>query len=115
MRVKTGPVTRQRRKRWLKKAEGTHGINHKSYRNAKQTVIKSSQYAYRDRKAKKREFRRLWIQRINAAVRKEGYTYSQFMDALNKKGISINRKMLSELAIHNPEEFKKLVKDVMGK
>lgn len=115
MRAKTGPVTRQRRKRWLKKAEGTHGINHKSYRNAKQTVIKSSQYAYRDRKAKKREFRRLWIQRINAAARQEGYTYSQFMDALNKKGIAINRKMLSELAIHNPEEFKKLLKNVMAK
>ncbi len=115
MRAKTGPVTRQRRKRWLKKAEGTHGINHKSYRNAKQTVIKSSQYAYRDRKAKKREFRRLWIQRINAAVRQEGYTYSQFMDALNKKGIAINRKMLSELAIHNPDEFKKLLNDVMSK
>ncbi len=115
MRVKTGPTTRQRRKRWLKKAEGTHGINHKSYRNAKQTVIKSSQYAYRDRKNKKRDFRRLWIQRINAAVRKEGYTYSQFIDQLHKKGIAINRKMLSELAIHNPEEFSKLVKDVMSK
>ncbi|MGL4647675.1 MAG: 50S ribosomal protein L20 [Mycoplasmoidaceae bacterium] len=113
MRVKTGPTTRRRRKKWLNKAEGTWGVNHKSYRNAKQTVIKASQYAYRDRKAKKRDFRKLWITRINAAVRQEGYSYSQFMNQLNKKEIKINRKMLSELAIHNPSEFKKIVNDVM--
>ncbi len=113
MRVKTGPTTRKRRKKWLDKAEGTWGVNHKSYRNAKQTVIKSSQYAYRDRKNKKRDFRKLWIARINAATREEGYTYSQFINQLTKKEIKINRKMLSELAINNPAEFKKLLSDVM--
>ena len=113
MRVKTGPTTRRRRKRWLDKAEGTRGVNHKSYRNAKQTVIKSSQYAYRDRKNKKRDFRKLWITRINAGVRAEGYTYSQFINQLNKKDIKINRKMISELAVNNEKEFKAFVHDVM--
>ncbi len=98
MRVKTGPTTRQRRKRWLKKAEGTHGINHKSYRNAKQTVIKSSQYAYRDRKNKKRDFRRLWIQRINSSVRKEGYTIhilNSWMRYIKKELLSIEKCYLN--------------------
>lgn len=113
MRTTTGPVTRQRRKKWLKKAEGTWGVNHSSYRNAKQTVIKASQYAYRDRKNKKRDFRKLWINRINVSVRALGYTYSSFMAQLKVKKIDINRKMLSELAIHNSEEFKKLVHFVM--
>lgn len=113
MRTTTGPVTKQRRKKWLKKAEGTWGVNHSSYRNAKQTVIKASQYAYRDRKNKKRDFRKLWINRINVSVRALGYTYSSFMAQLKVKKIDINRKMLSELAIHNPEEFKKLVHFVM--
>ncbi|MBD5445740.1 MAG: 50S ribosomal protein L20 [Malacoplasma sp.] len=115
MRVKTGSTTRQRRKRWLKDAEGFWGVNHSSYRNAKQAVIKSSQYAYRDRKNKKRDFRKLWIARINAAVRAEGHTYSKFMAQLKAKKIDINRKMLSELAIHNPEEFKKFVHNLMSK
>lgn len=113
MRTTSGATTRQRRKRWLKKAEGTWGVNHSSYRNAKQTVIKASQYAYRDRKNKKRDFRKLWINRINSSVRELGYTYSSFMAQLKAKKININRKMLSELAIHNPEEFKKLVHSVM--
>lgn len=113
MRTTTGPVTKQRRKKWLKKAEGTWGVNHSSYRNAKQTVIKASQYAYRDRKNKKRDFRKLWINRINVSVRALGYTYSSFMAQLKVKKIDVNRKMLSELAIHNPEEFKKLVHFVM--
>ncbi|BAC44705.1 50S ribosomal protein L20 [Malacoplasma penetrans] len=115
MRVKTGPTTRRRRKSWLKKAEGAWGINSTSYRNAKQTVMQASKYAYRDRKNKKRDFRKLWIARINAAIRKENYTYSAFMHKLKQKEIAINRKMLSELAIQNPEEFKKFVHSVMLK
>lgn len=113
MRVKTGPVTRRRRDKWKRAAEGTRGVNHSSYRNAKQTVIKASQYAYRDRKNKKREFRKLWIARINGATREMGVTYSQFMNAVTKKGILVNRKMLSEMAIHNPAEFKIFVETVM--
>lgn len=115
MRSASSVTTRQRRKKWLNKAEGTWGVNHSSYRNAKQTVIKASQYAYRDRKNKKRDFRKLWIARINAAVRQEGYTYSVFIAKLHEKKIELNRKMLSEFAISNPEEFKKFVHNVMLK
>lgn len=113
MRVKNSVATKKRRKKWLDAAEGTWGVNHKSYRNAKQTVIKSSQYAYRDRRNKKRDFRKLWIARINAAVRKDGYKYSSFINELHKQNIQINRKMLSELAINHPEEFSKFLKEVM--
>ncbi len=115
MRVKGGYVTRQRRKRWLKRAEGSWGTRHTSFRIAKQTVIRSAQYAYNDRRKKKNDFRKLWIARINAAVREHGYTYSTFMCALKKQNIQINRKMLSELAINNPTEFKNLVESVMKK
>lgn len=115
MRVKGGTVTRRRHKAVLKQAEGTWGTRHTSYRIAKQTIIRAGEYAYRDRKNKKRDFRRLWIARINAAVRELGYTYSAFMHELSAKKIEINRKMLSELAINNPEEFKALVESVMKK
>ncbi len=115
MRVKGGTVTRRRHKAVLKQAEGTWGTRHTSYRIAKQTIIRAGEYAYRDRKNKKRDFRRLWISRINAAVRELGYTYSAFMHELSAKKIEINRKMLSELAINNPEEFKALVDSVMKK
>lgn len=115
MRVKGGTVTRRRHKAVLKQAEGTWGTRHTSYRIAKQTIIRAGEYAYRDRKNKKRDFRRLWISRINAAVRELGYTYSAFMHELSTKKIEINRKMLSELAINNPEEFKALVESVMKK
>lgn len=115
MRATSGPNTRRRRKRWLKKAEGSWGINHLSYRNAKQTVMQAAKYSYRDRKNKKRDFRKLWISRINAAVRAENFTYSQFMAKLKQNNIAINRKMLSEIAIHNPDEFKKIVNQVMLK
>ncbi len=115
MRVKGGTVTRRRHKAVLKQAEGTWGTRHTSYRIAKQTIIRAGEYAYRDRKNKKRDFRRLWISRINAAVRELGYTYSAFMHELSAKKIEINRKMLSELAINNPEEFKALVESVMKK
>ncbi len=113
MRVKGGYVTRRRRKRWLDKAEGSWGTRHTSFKIAKQTVIRASEYAYNDRRKKKSNFRKLWIARINAAIRPMGYTYSQFIAALNKKKININRKMLSELAINNPKEFEDLVKKVM--
>lgn len=115
MRVKGGTVTRRRHKAVLKQAEGTWGTRHTSYRIAKQTIIRAGEYAYRDRRNKKRDFRRLWIARINAAVRELGYTYSAFMHQLNEKKIEINRKMLSELAINNPNEFKSLVESVMKK
>lgn len=115
MRVKTGVVTRRRHKAILERAEGTWGTRHTSYRIAKQTIIRAGEYAYRDRKNKKRDFRRLWIVRINAAVRQNGYKYSEFMHQLSLKKININRKMLSELAINNPDEFKKLCDQVMKK
>lgn len=114
MRIKTGNITRKRHKAVLKQAEGSWGTRHTSYRIARQTIIRAGEYAYRDRKNKKRDFRRLWIARINAAVRANGYTYSQFMHQLTAQNIQINRKMLAELAINNVEEFNKLVSQVMN-
>ncbi|MDR0825952.1 MAG: 50S ribosomal protein L20 [Mycoplasmataceae bacterium] len=115
MRVKGGPTTRQRRKVTKKRVSGAWGTKHTSYKIARQTLIRSSEYAYRDRKAKKRDFRKLWNTRINSAVRELGYNYSTFINALHKAKIEINRKMLSELAISQPEAFKALVKSVMKK
>ncbi len=113
MRVKGGYTTRQRRNSIKKKASGAWGTKHTSYKIAHQTVIEASGYAYRDRRNKKRDFRKLWISRINAGLRPLGYSYSKFIAQLNKKNIKINRKMLSELAISNPEEFKKLATEAM--
>lgn len=113
MRVKGGTITRQRRKAIKKKASGAWGTKHTSFKIAKQTLLRSSDYAYRDRKARKRDFRKLWNSRINAAIRPLGYKYSTFIDALHKNKILINRKMISELAIHEPEAFKLLVEKVM--
>jgi len=104
-RVKGGTVTRQRRKRVLKLAKGYYGSKHALFKVAKQQVIKSGQYAYRDRKQKKREFRKLWIARINAAARLNGLSYSKLMHGLKVAGIEVNRKMLSDLAIHDAEAF----------
>lgn len=109
MRVKTGPVTRRRRKRMLKLAKGYFGHKSIGFKVAKQQVAKSLVYAFRDRKQVKREFRKLWITRINAAVRMEGLSYSRFMNGLKKANIQVNRKMLSELAINQPEAFKLIV------
>lgn len=114
MRVKGGNSTRIRRKKWLKQAEGSYGTRHISYRIARQTVIRASQYAFADRKAKKSDFRQLWITRINAAVRNLGYTYSKFMAKVHEKNIDINRKMLAELAVNNIDEFNSLVKSIMN-
>lgn len=111
-RVKGAMRTRARHKKILKLAKGYRGAKSKLYKTANQAVMKSLTYAYRDRKAKKREFRQLWIARINAATRANGMSYSKFMNGLKQKGIEINRKMLSEIAISDPEAFKKLVDQV---
>lgn len=107
-RVKGGTVTRQRRKRVLKLAKGYYGSKHALFKVAKQQVIKSGQYAYRDRKQKKREFRKLWIARINAAARLNGLSYSKLMHGLKTAGIEVNRKMLADLAVHDEAAFTQL-------
>src|SRR5690625_579786 len=108
-RVKGGTVTRKRRKRVLKLAKGYYGSKHRLFKTAKQQVMKSGQYAYRDRRRKKRDFRKLWITRINAAARMNDISYNKFMHGLKLAGIEINRKMLSQLAIEDEEAFAKLV------
>ncbi|MFV8483436.1 50S ribosomal protein L20 [Mycoplasma sp. VS424B] len=108
-RVKGGTVTRARRKKWLKLAKGYFGHKSIGYKVAKQAVVKSWTYAFRDRKQVKRNFRKLWIARINAAVRAEGMSYSRFINGLKKANVTINRKMLSELAINEPKTFSVLV------
>ena len=111
-RVKGAMKTRARHKKILKLAKGYRGAKSKLYRTANQAVMKSLAYAYRDRKAKKREFRQLWIARINAAARMNGISYSKFMNGLKNKGIEINRKMLAEIAVSDPAAFKALVDQV---
>nr|WP_318023560.1 50S ribosomal protein L20 [Mycoplasmopsis fermentans] len=110
MRVKGGTVTRARRKKWLKLAKGYFGHKSIGYKVAKQAVVKSWTYAFRDRKQIKREFRKLWIARINAATRAEGLSYSKFINGLKRANVTINRKMLSELAISEPKTFAMLIK-----
>ncbi|MBN3534947.1 50S ribosomal protein L20 [Mycoplasma procyoni] len=110
MRVKGGTVTRQRRKKWLKLAKGYWGHKSIGYKVAKQAVVKSWTYAFRDRKQVKRDFRKLWIARINAAARPLGITYSQLINGLKKANIEVNRKMLSEIAIHYNDVFVSIVK-----
>ena len=113
-RVKGAVVTRARHKKVLKLAKGYRGAKSKLYRTANQAVMKSLAYAYRDRKQKKRNFRQLWIARINAAARANGMSYSRFMNGLKNSGIEINRKMLSEIAIADPAAFSALVEKVKG-
>ena len=108
-RVKGGYVTRQRRKRTLKLAKGYFGAKHLLFKTAKQQVMKSYMYAYRDRRQKKRDFRRLWITRINAAARMNGISYSVLMNGLKKAGVEVNRKMLADLAVHDAAAFTALV------
>src|SRR5690625_712916 len=108
-RVKGGTVTRQRRKRVLKLAKGYYGSKHPLFKTAKQQVMKSGQYAYRDRRQRKREFRKLWITRINAAARLNDISYSQLMYGLKQAGININRKMLADLAVNDEKAFAELV------
>ena len=111
-RIKGAVKTRARRKKILKLAKGYRGAKSKLFKTANQAGMKSLSYAYRDRKAKKREFRQLWIARINAAARMNGISYSKFMNGLKKNNININRKMLSEIAISDPAAFTKLVEKV---
>lgn len=110
MRVKGGTIHRARRKKALKQAKGYFGSKHRLYKTAKEQVMHSGAYAYRDRKARKRDFRKLWITRINAACRLNEISYSRFIDGLNKAGIEINRKMLAEIAIDDEKAFAELVK-----
>jgi large subunit ribosomal protein L20 len=108
-RVKRGVTAHAKHKKVLQAAKGFYGRRKNTIRIAKQAVEKSLQYAYRDRKNRKRNFRALWIQRINAAVREHGLTYGRFIDGLNKAGIEIDRKVLSDMAIHEPAAFAALV------
>jgi large subunit ribosomal protein L20 len=104
-RVKRGVTAGARHKKVLKKAKGYYNARRKIYRAAKQAVIKAGQYAYRDRRAKKREFRALWIQRINAAARLHGISYSRLIEGLTKAGIEIDRKLLADLAVNDANAF----------
>ena len=108
-RVKGGTVARARRKKVLKEAKGYFGSKHRLYKTAHEQVMHSGQYAFRDRRQNKRNFRKLWIARINAACRENEISYSRFINGLNKAGVTVNRKMLSELAIDNREAFADLV------
>jgi len=109
-RVKGGAVAKNRRRKVLKRAKGYFGSKHRLFKTAQEQLFHSGAYAYRDRKANKRNFRKLWITRINAACRLNEISYSKFINGLNKAGIEINRKMLSEVAIDNPKMFAELVK-----
>ncbi|MCP4393076.1 MAG: 50S ribosomal protein L20 [Alphaproteobacteria bacterium] len=109
-RVKRGVTTRARHKKILKMAKGYRGRGSKVFRVAVQKVEKGLQYAYRDRKAKKRNFRSLWIQRINAAAREHGLTYSRFMDGLNKADVQLDRKVLADIAVKDAKVFAQLAK-----
>ena len=108
-RVKGGTVARARRKKILKEAKGYFGSKHRLFKTAKEQLLHSGVYAYRDRRQKKRDFRKLWITRINAACRENEISYSRFIEGLNKAGVEVNRKMLSEIAIDNPKAFTELV------
>ena len=109
-RVKRGVTSKAKHKKVLKAVKGQWGRRKNTIRIARQAMEKAMQYAYRDRRNKKRDFKSLWIQRINAGVRTEGLTYSKFINGLNKSGIKIDRKILAEIAYDNPEAFKTIVK-----
>jgi len=113
-RVKRGVTTHARHKKVLKASKGFFGRSSTNYRIALERLEKSLQYAYRDRRVKKREFRALWIQRINAAVREHGMTYSRFIAALKKTGIEMDRKVLAAIAFDDPAAFAEIVKAVQG-
>lgn len=108
-RTKRGTVARKRRKKILKLAKGYYGAKSKLFRVANQAVMRSLSYAYRDRKQKKRDFRRLWIARINAAARVDGMSYSRFINGLKKADVNINRKMLADMAVNDKAAFSRLV------
>mgnify|MGYP004502001611 FL=1 len=108
-RVKNGATTKARHKKVLKQAKGYFGSKHRLYKTAKEQLMHSGQYAFRDRKQKKRDFRKLWITRINAACRENEISYSRFIEGLTKAGVEVNRKMLSEIAINDSKAFTELV------
>ena len=109
-RVRSGAVTKARHKKVLKQAKGYFGSKHRLYKTAKEQLMHSGQYAFRDRRQKKRDFRKLWITRINAACRENEISYSRFIEGLTKAGVEVNRKMLAEIAINDKETFANLVK-----
>lgn len=113
-RATNNPASRARRKKIMKAARGFFGARSKVYTVAKNTVEKGWQYAFRDRRYKKRVYRRLWIARINAATRAEGVTYSRFIYAMSQKGIGLNRKVLADLALNHPEAFRSVVKAALA-
>jgi large subunit ribosomal protein L20 len=113
-RVKGGPRARRRHKKVLKLTQGQKGTKHALYRRANEAMLKSLWYAYRDRRNRKRDFRRLWITRINAAARLNGLSYSRFMHGLGKAGVEIDRKILAELAVKDSETFARLVEVAKG-
>ena len=108
-RVKGGTITRHRHKKVLKLTKGMYGTRHRLFRRANEAMLKSLWYAYRDRRTRKRDLRRLWITRINAAARQNGTTYSRLIHSLKTTGIRLNRKMLAELAVRDPKTFKAVV------
>jgi large subunit ribosomal protein L20 len=108
-RIKRSISAKKKRRTTLERAKGYYGMKSRSYKNAKQQVMKSMQYQYRDRRTKKRNFRRLWITRINAAARLNGLSYSRFMDGLKKAGVELDRKVLADIAVTDPTAFSALV------
>ena len=114
VRATYGAARAKKKARLFKEARGNRGGRGSLWRTVQETLIRSLAYAYRDRRARKREFRRLWIVRINAATRMRGMPYSQFMDGLSKSGVGLNRKQLSELAIHDPSAFDALVQEAQA-
>ena len=108
-RVKRSVNARKKRRKVLEEAKGYYGRKNSSYKLAKEQVMRSGAYAYRDRRVRKRDFRRLWITRINAAARQEGMSYSQLIHGLDKAGVEVNRKMLADIAVHNSDDFRRFV------
>jgi large subunit ribosomal protein L20 len=106
-RVKRAAHSRKKRRATLARAKGYRGQAHKSYKRAKEALLKADRYAYRDRRNRKRDFRRLWIVRINAAARREGLSYSQLMHGLREAGVDVDRKMLADVAVRDPETFRR--------
>lgn len=113
VRVKRGKTTRKKHKKILKLTKGMKGVRRSSVKKAHEAVMKSLSYAYRDRRTKKREFRKLWIIRLNNALREKGVSYSSFISVLKKKKIELDRKILADLAVNEPEVFDKLVSEVL--
>jgi len=108
-RIKTGPVTRRRHKKILKLTKGQHDTKHRLFRRANEAMLTSLRYATRDRRARKRDMRRLWIMRINAAARENGVTYNRFIAGLRRAGVEVNRKVLADMAVADPQAFARMV------